>query len=253
MAWNPDIEGFSPYPRVYLNLNSNPTILFTVFDTFNEIDFDPGTLTGTSDFVVNLRIDGIDYLVYNSNGSGFEPDFAGSTLTKVVGGSVGGYDAFNFSINTSVMSFVYDDDIRIRLDLTDPGQDAVQKVWFIEADVDLGIVVESIIPPDGYTNAARNTNLSFTIASNTEAIQLGSTTTISITDVTNSISMWNSLDEVFQPGYDGPSSSYTVVPGGSIDGYDAYDFVIDFTSDFNYGDFFQYGIEVSDTRTYQAS
>lgn len=252
MAWNTSVEGFSPYPRVYLNVDPNPTILFTVFDTADEIDFDPVTLIGTSDFVVNLRINGIDNLVYDSyGGSGFEPNFAGSTFVKVPNGSSGGYDAFNFNIDTSAVSFVFDDDIRIMIDLTDPGQDAAQHQWFIESDVDLGIVMEDISPGDGYTSVATNTNLSFTIASHTEAIQLGSATTISINDITNSTSMWNSLDEVFQPGYNGPSSSFTIVPGGSEDGYDAYNFVIDFTSNFGLLELFQYSVEVTDTRKYQ--
>jgi hypothetical protein len=248
MAWSPFSESEFPYPSTS---DLDTLISFTVADAGNEIDYDPVTLTGTSDFKIYIRIKGIEYLAYDSNASGFQTGYDGpsSNLTKVIGGSLGGYDAFNFVIDLNPSTLVYNDDVRIGINLTDPGQDEADFVWFIETDIDLGIIVENISPPSGSTNADIDTHLSFTIASSTSAILLDSYTTIYISDG----NIWDSNTNTFQIGYDGPNSSFNIVSGGSIDGYDAYNFVIDFTNDFNYNELFNYSISVDDLRTYVAS
>lgn len=150
-------------------------------------------------------------------GLGFVSPYDGpaSAITPTI---VDGYDAYNLILDRTT-NFPTNTDITTRIIVDDYGTNTLDGYWTFR--IGEPPFIESYSPVPGAIDIFPNTSISFDIVDRGSGVQAST-----LDAYVNGADAYDGVSGFIFP-YNGPSSSFSFVPGGSIEGYDAYQVVID--------------------------
>lgn len=222
--------GAPPFVESELPASGSTGAALNTLITFDVVDKGAGVRASTLD----AYVDGVD--AYDGV-LGFVAPFNGpsSSFSFVPNGSIDGYDAYHIVIdNTSL--YTIGASVAVRATGEDNYGNSMDENWSFSIatpsswyfDTGSPPFVESEFPAPGDTNQSKDTLIIF------DVVDKGSGTRASTLDAyVNGADAYDGVLGFIAP-FDGPSSSFTLIPNGSIEGYDAYHIVIDNTGSFAY-------------------